>query len=388
MGNSNDGVRGVIGRDGLDGLIVLLREAGYETVGPKTRDGAVTYEVVESAADLPWGVAEEQAGGRYRLTEDASNAAFAHTVGPQSWKKYLYPPQQTLWTGERTGKGFTIEPPAAEPKPYAFIGARACELAAVAIQDKVFGYAPHQGRAVGQQQFADSGYVRRRGAAFFVAVDCRRSADTCFCCSMGGGPAAESGFDLRLSELIGDGRHEFLVEAGTEKGRAVFDRLGARPATPADVGAAKAQTEAAAAMQTKAMPQGAAALLADNLEHPQWAKVAERCLNCANCTMVCPTCFCSTVEDVTDLAGDKVERTRRWDSCFTMDFSYIHGGGIRQSGQSRYRQWMTHKLSHWEEQFGTSGCTGCGRCVTWCPVGIDIREETAAIAAAPKNKQA
>lgn len=388
MGNSNDGVRGIIGRDGLDGLIVLLREAGYETIGPRARDGAVTYEVVESAADLPWGVAEEQAGGRYRLTEDAAGAAFAHTVGPQSWKKYLYPPRQTLWTGERTGKGFTIEPPTPEPKPYAFIGARACELAAVAIQDKVFGYASHHGRAVGQQQFADSGYVRRRGAAFFVAVDCRRSADTCFCCSMGGGPAAENGFDLRLSELIGDGRHEFLVEVGSERGRAIFDRLGARPATAADVGAAKTQTQAAAAMQTKAMPQGAAALLADNLEHPQWAKVAERCLNCANCTMVCPTCFCSTVEDVTDLAGDKVERARRWDSCFTMDFSYIHGGGVRQSGQSRYRQWMTHKLSHWEEQFGTSGCTGCGRCVTWCPVGIDIREETAAIAAAPKNKQA
>lgn len=388
MQHSIAGTRGVIDRDGLNALIVLLRGQGYETIGPVVRDGAVVYQPVTGADALPWGVADEQAGGRYRLVADASGAAFAHTVGPQSWKKYLYPPQQSLWTGERTGKSFTVVPPPPEPKPYAFIGARACELAAVAIQDKVFGYARHDGRAVGQEQFADSGYVRRRGAAFFVAVDCRRSADTCFCCSMDGGPAASSGFDLRLTELIDGDRHEFLAEAGSDRGAAALAQLLARPAESGDLAAAAALADQAAAMQTRKMVPDAAALLADNLEHPQWAKAAERCLNCANCTMVCPTCFCSTVEDVADLTGDKVERTRRWDSCFTMDFSYIHGGSIRQSGQSRYRQWMTHKLSHWTEQFGTSGCTGCGRCISWCPVGIDITEEAAAIAAAPKNKSA
>ena len=380
--------RGVIGRDGLGALIALLRDQGFETVGPVARDGAVVYESIDSADQLPWGQADEQAGGHYRLTPDGSGAAFAHTVGPQSWKKYLYPPKQTLWTGERAGKGFTIDAPGPEPKPFAFIGARACELAAIAIQDKVFGYAPHQGRALGRQQYVDSGYVRRRGAAFLVAVNCQRSADTCFCCSMDGGPEATAGYDLRLAELIGDGRHEFLVDAGSEKGAAVLAQLPTRPATDADLAAAKASVDRAAAMQTRKMVPGAAALLADNLEHPQWAAVAERCLNCANCTMVCPTCFCTTVEDVTDLTGDKVERARRWDSCFTMDFSYIHGGAIRQSGLSRYRQWMTHKLSHWTEQFGTSGCTGCGRCISWCPVGIDITQEAAAIAASPKNKQA
>jgi sulfhydrogenase subunit beta (sulfur reductase) len=388
MGNSIADKSGVLGRDGLAALIAALRDRGYETVGPVARDGAVVYEPVENADQLPWGLTDEQAGGHYRLKPDESGAAFAHTVGPQSWKKYLYPPRQTLWSGERAGKAFTIETPVPEPKPYAFIGMRACELAAITVQDKVFGYARHQGRAVGQQQFADSGYVRRRGGAFFVAVNCARSADTCFCCSMDGGPEATAGYDLRLAELVGDGRHEFLIDAGSEKGAAVLAGLQTRPATPADHAAAKVSVERAAAMQTRKMVADPARLLADNLEHPQWAAVAERCLNCANCTMVCPTCFCTTVEDVTDLTGDKAERVRRWDSCFTMDFSYIHGGSIRQSGQSRYRQWMTHKLSHWTEQFGTSGCTGCGRCISWCPVGIDITEETAAIAASPKNKQA
>jgi len=95
--------------------------------------------------------------------------------------------------------------------------------------------------------------------------------------------------------------------------------------------------------------------------------------------MVCPTCFCSTVEDTTDLSGLHAERWRKWDSCFTLDFTYIHGGSIRREGASRYRQWITHKLAHWHDQFGSSGCTGCGRCITWCPVGIDITEEARAI---------
>ena len=116
-------------------------------------------------------------------------------------------------------------------------------------------------------------------------------------------------------------------------------------------------------------------LLYNNLENPHWDEVATRCLNCANCTMVCPTCFCTTVQDVTDLTGKHAERWRKWDSCFSTEFSYIHGGSIRTSAKSRYRQWLVHKLASWHDQFGTSGCVGCGRCITWCPVGIDITEE-------------
>jgi Fe-S-cluster-containing hydrogenase component 2 len=122
-------------------------------------------------------------------------------------------------------------------------------------------------------------------------------------------------------------------------------------------------------------------LLYRNYDHPRWRNVASRCLTCANCTMVCPTCFCTTVEDVTDLTGNQAERWRKWDSCFTVDFSYIHGGSVRASPESRYRQWMTHKLATWIDQFGTSGCVGCGRCITWCPVAIDITEEVRAIRA-------
>jgi ferredoxin len=121
-------------------------------------------------------------------------------------------------------------------------------------------------------------------------------------------------------------------------------------------------------------------LLIESRESPRWDEVASRCLTCGNCTMVCPTCFCTSVSDVTDLTGEHAERWMQWASCFEFDFTFIHEGSVRQSGRSRYRHWLTHKLGTWHDQFGTSGCVGCGRCIAWCPTGIDITEEMTRLA--------
>jgi ferredoxin len=177
-----------------------------------------------------------------------------------------------------------------------------------------------------------------------------------------------------------DGPHRLVAEAGSERGAAVLAELPRRDATAADVGAAATAVAGAAekmgrSVDTDDLP----GLLSRNLEHARWDDVADRCLTCGNCTMVCPTCFCSGVEDHTDLTGEHAERVRVWDSCFGIDHSYMHGGAIRPSGRSRYRQWLTHKFGTWHDQFGSSGCIGCGRCIAWCPVGIDVTEELAAL---------
>jgi ferredoxin len=263
-----------------------------------------------------------------------------------------------------------IEEEPVDETPLAFIGVRACELHAIEIQDRVFT----GGR------YVDRDYAARREDAFLVAVNCFEPGGTCFCTSMGTGPRAESGYDLALTELL-DGEHRFLVDAGSERGADVLVALPSRPAAEEDVAAANAAVESAAARMGRTMDvTDIRDLLAGNLEHPRWDDVAERCLTCGNCTLVCPTCFCSAVEDETDLTGE-ASRWRVWDTCFSVDYSYIHGGSIRPSSRSRYRQWMTHKLGTWHDQFGSSGCVGCGRCITWCPVGIDITEEVAAIRA-------
>ena len=334
------------------------------------RDGAIVYDDIWTSADLPAGWTDEQDGGRHRLHRRDDEALFGYAVGPQSWKRYLFPPTSVVW---RSGQDRAAAEAEAEAgPPMAFIGVRACELHAIAIQDRVF---------LGGQ-YVDPVYAGRREGAFLVAVNCGTAGGTCFCVSMDAGPKAESGFDLALTELMDGGRHEFLVEPGTGRGADVLSDVTSRPAGRPDTQAADLVTERTAASMGRQLDTGGIKdLLYDNFEHPRWDDVASQCLTCGNCTMVCPTCFCFSITEVTDLAGMQAEQQRSWDSCFTVDHSNLHGGPVRVSGRSRYRQWMTHKLATWIDQFGTSGCVGCGRCITWCPVGIDITEEAAAIRA-------
>ena len=364
------GQRAFVTAEGLQALIDALQRRGYRVIGPTIRDRAIIYDDITSLADLPRGWTDEQDGGHYQLARRNDNALFGYAVGPHSWKKFLHPPVQRLWRAARDENGVHVVP---EPDPaerFAFIGVRSCELHAIAIQDKVFLGGAH----------VDPHYRARREGAFLVAVNCGTAGGTCFCASMNTGPKATAGFDLALTELFAEGETVFVMESGTELGDAILAELPQRTATEAEVAAAEQIVAHTAASMGREMPSGDLhELLLSNLEHKRWNDVADRCLSCSNCTMVCPTCFCTSVEDSSDLAGAETSRSQRWDSCFTTDFSYIHGGSVRPSTRSRYRQWMTHKLATWFDQFGTSGCVGCGRCITWCPVGIDITEEVRAI---------
>jgi sulfhydrogenase subunit beta (sulfur reductase) len=355
----------------LGGLLDALKAEGYLVIGPTVRDNAIVYEHLDSADQLPTGWKDVQDGGTYRLEPRDDAARFGYAVGPHSWKKFLFPPRLMLWRGQKNAAGgFDMAAPAAEPPRYAFIGVRSCDLHAIAIQDRVFTAGAH----------TDPYYKSVRDSMLVVALNCGQAAGTCFCVSMNTGPRATFGYDIALTEVIKDGEHYLLAESGTDRGAEILEQVQSRPATGADVANAEDVVQATAGQMGRVMDTSDIKdLLYRNHEHPRWDNVADRCLTCANCTLVCPTCFCSTVEDATDATGRETERHRRWDSCFTMDFSYIHGGSVRSSGKSRYRQWMTHKLASWIDQFGTSGCVGCGRCITWCPVGIDITEEVRAI---------
>jgi ferredoxin len=355
----------VLDRDRFDALLDALRERGMQILGPTVRAGAIVLDEIASAADLPAGWRAEQDGGRYRLVRREDAALFAHNVGPDSWKGKLFPPTLRIWrSGDRA-------PSSAPPPPRAFLGVRSCDLHAIAIQDRVFTGGAH----------VDDDYAARRDGAFIVAVECAEAGGTCFCASMGTGPDARGGFDLALTELL-EGGHRFLARAGTDAGREVLDALPTRPAGERDTAQAGAVVAGAAAQMGRTLDtDGLPDLLMANLDHPRWDEVADRCLTCGNCTMVCPTCFCSSVDDVGSLDGEEAERERRWESCFTLDHSYVHGGSVRRTSRARYRQWMTHKLATWWDQFGSTGCVGCGRCITWCPVAIDITEEAAAIRA-------
>jgi sulfhydrogenase subunit beta (sulfur reductase) len=369
----------VIAAEGLGDLYQALVAEGYRVIGPTVQDGAIVLRELSCAAELPfgWGVRLEPGGYQLRRRDDT--AAFGHSAGPQSWKRFLHPPRERLWSAARTDGGrfeLSDEGDDGEPPRYAFLGVRPCDLRAIAIQDRVLAQ-------------PGSRYAARRARLLIIAVNCTEPGETCFCASMGTGPGADEGYDLALTEMLDEHGHRFLAEAGSQRGADVLDRVPSEPADQGTVRGARSAVEAAADRMGRQMETGdLRELMAGSHQAARWDDVAARCLTCGNCTMACPTCFCTTTEDTTDLTGDHAERWERWDSCFDLDFSYLHGGGVRKSAKSRYRQWLTHKLGTWHDQFGSSGCVGCGRCIVWCPVGIDLTEEVKALRAERDQRDA
>jgi ferredoxin len=364
--------RWVLPKARLDELIARLWEDGYRVLGPTARDGAVTFDEVRRTADLPVGLREEQAPGRYTLKAGAAGEVFGVVNGPGSLKPSFFAAEEPLLEVRRKGKGFAVEELRPAAARLAILGARACDLAALAVQDRIFLH----------DRFADAHYAARRRDALLIAVNCTRPAATCFCVSMGTGPEATRGYDLALTEID----DVFVAHAASESGRALLQALSLAPCADAErAEEVKRIADCAGAMQRKLDTSDLPGLLYREVHNPRWNDVAQRCLSCTNCTMVCPTCFCHTVVDVTEIDGNMSRRVRRWDSCFSYDHAQIHGKNFRPEIHDRYRQWLTHKLAAWIDQFGTSGCTGCGRCITWCPVGIDLTEEVAAIRASSKD---
>lgn len=352
----------------LEQLIQVLREEQYTVLGPTVAHDTVVIRPIQSVDELPYGVRDDQDGGHYRLVDGDPELCFEYVVGPDGPKRYLFPPELKLFDFHVSGDRFVLDAGPPDPPKMAFLGVRPCELAAVRVQDQVFGVAePGMFRCE-----SESWYTQAREKALFIAVNCTRPGGTCFCASWGTGPAASEGFDLALTEI----RSGFAVQVGSQRGRELLGRLRARKPTVAEVELVELKLQRACEQMGRRLETGdVKGLLDHTLEHAEWDDVAQRCLSCGNCTMVCPTCFCCTVEDSTHLARETVTRTRYWESCYTHRFSYITTGPERNTIRGRYRHWLRHKLGTWWDQFGQSGCIGCGRCITWCPVGIDLTEE-------------
>ncbi len=339
-----------------------LHGIGFQLIGPCIRDGALILDRIEKLSELPIGWAVEQSAGISRIVRTHATDYFGCSVGAHSWKQFLFPSDCDLLTAQRDGDGWTFKPIPVDSQLFAFVGVRPCDLQAIAIQDDVFA----------NGTVSEPRYAHRRERTFILAANCNTAAETCFCTSMKTGPRANSGFDLALTELS----DSFVMEVGSEAGSKVLEGVDWQPAGAFDLGRVtqitqRTERQIQRQVATGDLPQ----VLYDRIDHPYWDAIGSRCLACANCTLVCPTCFCSTVEDRADLTSRKTIRTRVWDSCFILDFSHVNGGNSRPAIKSRYRQWITHKLASWIDQFGHSGCVGCGRCIAWCPVGIDITEE-------------
>ena len=352
-------------------LFQALKQLGYRTIGPVLSQGAIQWKEIATPDDLPKGWKDQQEPGSYRLEPDPGQRYFNIVHGPNSLKPLTFTPRETLLILDRQHSTFSTKEIQPDISPTAVIGVRACDLAGLDIQDTIFL----------NGTYPDPSYQQRRENLFLIAVNCTRAHSTCFCASMGTGPKARQGFDLCLTETEDD----FLIEAGSANGLSILEQLTCSLASEERIKHDEERIAACAASQTRSLPKSnLPEKLYEAHDHPRWDQVAARCLSCTNCTMVCPTCFCHGMEETPSLDFQQSERTRVWDSCFTPDHGYIHGKNFRPTTKDRYRMWLTHKLASWIDQFGTSGCVGCGRCISWCPVGIDLTEEARALCQPPQ----
>lgn len=358
-------------RETFPALLDMLASAGFDCIGPQVRQGAIVFDRLEKVEQLPAGWQDEQQTASYRLHQTGSPYWFDWANGASAIKPYAFTPQESLWKVSRDASGrlsFHSLPPTA--RKTAIIGVRACDLVALAIQDQHFLYG----------KFADPYYKARRDNLLLIGVNCTHAAATCFCVSTGDGPEIHDGYDLLLSE-IDEG---FIVASRTIQGEQIAGQLPLTAASDAQLSLARQRMQVACDQQ-RSLPTRLS--LYDRPNHPHWQEIGARCLACGNCTSVCPTCFCHQEVEQPSLDGNTSTHDRRWDTCFQPGHSYIHGWQVRSNATEYYRQWLSHKLDGWHEQFQRSGCTGCGRCITWCPAGIDLTEEVKALASTPLSEQ-
>lgn len=367
MSDGNDKQTYFLRRQALQSLIDTLKAHGYQCVGPVLQDQAIHYLPISNINQLPRGLRVKQAPGQYQVSLENDERLFAWANGAQALKPYVFASQEVMWRSSCNDDGsLEFETPPAIEQKMAVIGVRACDIAALYIQDKHFI----------ESTYKDPYYASRRENLIIIAANCTDPADTCFCVSTGDGPRASYGYDIALSEL----KDGYIIEARSQFGTDVMQKLPIESASNAQISAAEEAITAAARQQTRKLPsRNLKQALFTNLDHSQWENIAKRCLSCGNCTSVCPTCFCHSETDQPQIDGKHSEHLRHWDSCFTSGHSYIHGITIRASTAQRYRQWMTHKFGSWHDQYGRSGCVGCGRCISWCPVGIDVTQELSVI---------
>jgi sulfhydrogenase subunit beta (sulfur reductase) len=333
--------RRVMKKDRLEGFLESLLKDN-NVFGPVRKGNMLLFEQIESVHNIAL-----EPGNTMNSAKDA-----------------LFPQTERLFAYRHGESGVQIDGPSVEEKGLVLFGVRPCDARGIVLLDKVFG-GPLQ----------DPYYVEKRARTVVIGMACATPDPKCFCIALGGGPCSTEGSDLLLLDL-GD---RYLVKAESPKGIALlqdraFEKADKETHTRADLVEKKAEESMNKAVLGKLdVGEALEKRLETLFNDPIWDDITESCLGCGICTYLCPTCHCF---DILDEAGQSTgERIRIWDSCqFSLFTHQASGVNPRPSAKERFRQRIMHKLCYLPQNGNLAGCVGCGRCVTECPVNLDIRE--------------
>jgi ferredoxin len=216
--------------------------------------------------------------------------------------------------------------------------------------------------------------------------ECLEANSNCFCGAVGSGPSVEDGFDVAYARL--DEKRVFF-KYGSELGRDILFKLGLKPASEREVGEYREKIESTRESTSRAfrkvMREVQENLLKKAGDRDLWLKVSDDCVGCGNCNFVCPTCFCLEFEYSINEENMGV-KTALWTGCLLYTYGQVAGGHFRRELYTRYRHFLLHKFVFYPRQTGLLGCVGCGRCITWCPMGIDLRKSVNSVARGGVNE--
>jgi ferredoxin len=321
-----------ISEQNLSLLLDALIKEGKRVVGPKAAGTMTLYEPLASGAELTLGI-----------------------LPRRSAKEVFFPLSETILSYEKDKGGACVHDPDMGRFPETvLVGALPCDAAAPQIMDAVFSW-----------DYDDEFYLQRRRLTTIIGIACTSADDACFCTMVGLSPTETKGSDLFLTPLEGGG---FAVKAVTDKGGGLFDRF-------PDLFSETAEVTAVPPAAPEGGPVDLAkvkAWLEEHFEDDIWEDVAARCAGCGACAFICPACHCfDIVDEGTEASG---VRRKNWDACAFGKFTHhASGHNPRDLQPKRYRNRFMHKFKYYDDKFGKTLCTGCGRCIRACPVGIDIK---------------
>ncbi|MDE7097798.1 MAG: 4Fe-4S dicluster domain-containing protein [Ruminococcus sp.] len=317
------------------------------------------FDAISAKQTLYITVDNENGSAEYKKYESGMTLSKSlNTV--RSAKDFFFPQTENLADFKIEGKNIEVIDVREESEDFVVFGVRACDARSFTILDKVFLSEP-----------VDSYYKNRREHGTIVTMACTKPAETCFCTAFGIDPTVPEG-DVAV---FFDGENYFFLER-TEKGEkfiaSISDMLEDGDTSKLNEVQEKARDIMKklplANLSTKSF--GGERLM-EHFNSEKWAELSESCLGCGTCTFVCPTCQCYDIRDFN--TGHEIKRFRCWDSCMYSDFTKMAHGNSRNSQLERFRQRFMHKLVYFPaNNNGEFGCVGCGRCLSKCPVSMNI----------------